>query len=241
MAFGDAYADSIHRLEEQAATMGQAASAMLRQALASLERRDPDLARQVLAGDDDIDAKDATMERDVLELISLLPPRQSDLRRLASLLRVARDLERVADYACDIAEVTLELSPPGGDALDLSPISALGGQVLSMLADALAALVASDTALARQVNRADDLVDAGYARIHQQLVAWMEHHPHQVREANQLVLVARYLERVADHAVNVAEMTVFTVEGRRRPFHHGGDPASPRVPTNPMGRKDGES
>ncbi len=234
MAFVDAYADAIRRLDEQATTMGQAASGMLSQALTALAQRNPELARQVLAADDDIDAKDATMERDVLELISLLPPRQGDLRRLASLLRVARDLERVADYACDIAEVVLELGP-AQEGVNLRDVSALGAQVLAMLADALTALDTRDTTLARAVNRADDGVDAGYARTHQDLVALMEQHPHQIREANQLVLVARYLERVADHAVNVAEMTVFTVEGRRRPFHHGGDPASPRAPANPMG------
>ena len=234
MALVDAYADAIRRLDEQAATMGRAASAMLSQALMALAQRNQDLARQVLATDDDIDAKDATMERDVLELISLLPPRQNDLRRLASLLRVARDLERVADYACDIAEVVLELGL-AADGVNIRELSALGDEVLSMLADALTALDTGDSVLARAVNRADDSVDAGYARIHQDLVALMEQHPHQIREANQLVLVARYLERVADHAVNVAEMTVFTVEGRRRPFHHGGDPASPRAPANPMG------
>ncbi len=234
VAFVDAYGEAIRRLDQQATTMGQAASDMLSQALTALAQRNQEMARRVLAADDDIDAKDATMERDVLELISLLPPRQSDLRRLASLLRVARDLERVADYACDIAEVVLELGP-ATEGVNLGAVSALGGQVLAMLADALTALDTRDVALARAVNRADDRVDAGYARIHQDLITLMEQHPHQIREANQLVLVARYLERIADHAVNVAEMTVFTVEGRRRPFHHGGDPASPRAPANPMG------
>jgi phosphate transport system protein len=225
MAFVDAYDQSIRRLEQHAAAMGQASSHMLRDALTALFHPNPALAEAVLTADDDIDARDAEMERAVLELIALLPPRQADLRRLAALLRVGRDLERVADYACDIAEVVVELawdpSDPAGASSLLGDLPRLSDDVLHMLADALRALASRDAALARAVNRADDIVDAGYARVHQWLVAAMEQDPSRIREANQLVLVARYLERVADHAVNVAEMTVFMVEGQRRPFHHG--------------------
>lgn len=219
MPFVDAYERSLTKLEGHALAMGQAAQGMLADALAALFQHNHPLAESVMRADDDIDDQDAAMERDVLELISLLPPRQADLRRLAALLRVARDLERVADYACDIAEVVPVLLAPHPDH-GFGELPRMGQSVVRMLADALSALGQHDARLARAVNDQDDLVDALYARIHHEFVGVMESDPAWIRPGNQLVLVARYLERVADHAVNVAEMTVYMVDGYRRPFHH---------------------
>jgi len=220
MAFIDAYERSLTQLEQHAVAMGRAAADMLADALAALFQHNQALAAAVMRADDGIDDQDAAMERDVLELISLLPPRQADLRRLAALLRVARDLERIADYACDIAEVVPELGAAHPDH-GFGELPRMGQSVARMLDEALDALVRHDATEARAVNDQDDYVDALYARIHQELVAAMEADPAWIRPGNQLVLVARYLERVADHAVNVAEMTVYMVDGYRRPFHHG--------------------
>jgi phosphate transport system protein len=227
MAFVNAYDRALDRLVRRTAQLGREVERMLRDAMAALVRQDATLARAILERDDWVDDEDAGIEADVLDLISLQQPRQPDLRMLTALLRVGRDLERIADYSCDIAEVALMLAPEPYFK-PLVDLPRLGALAADMVHDAVAALESRDIERAEALNRQDDRVDALYAELHQELVHRMEEHPEIIAQASQLTLVARYLERIADHAVNIAEMTVFQVRGGRgRPFHQAHqDPAA---------------
>jgi phosphate transport system protein len=219
MAFVNAYDRALDGVVRRTAALGREVERMLRDAMAALVRQDVDLARAIIERDDWVDDEDAGIESDVLDLISLQQPRQPDLRTLTALMRAGRDLERIADYSCDIAEVTVLLaSTPYYKPLEDLP--RLGELAAGMLHDAVMALETHDATRAEAVNRRDDAVDALYAALHQELVQQMQADPRVITQASQFTLVARYLERIADHAVNVAEMTVFQVRGGRgRPFH----------------------
>ncbi|OLZ09213.1 phosphate signaling complex protein PhoU [Sulfobacillus thermosulfidooxidans] len=197
---------------------------MLGQALNSLYQQDKEAAQRVLDHDDYVDDETNAIEEDSLQLISLQQPRQKDLRILAASLRIVRDLERIADYSCDIAEVTeiLAHSPYFKPLID---IPRLGTMTLNMLKLAAQAVNNHDIALAHDVYHQDDAVDALYIHLHDELMEAMRQHRDVVEQASYLSLVARYLERIADHAVNIAEMTVFVENGDRRPFRRSPFPS----------------
>ncbi len=190
---------------------------MLAQSLESLYHQNKPMARTVLDHDDYVDDETNAIEEDSLLLISLQQPRQKDLRILAAALRNVRDLERIADYACDIAEVT-EILAHNPYFKPLIDIPLLGAITLDMLKLAAQAVNTHDTELARDVYHQDDTVDNLYIRLHGELMEAMRQQATIVEQASYLSLVARYLERIADHAVNIAEMTVFVENGNRRPF-----------------------
>jgi phosphate transport system protein len=223
VAFVSAYDRALASLVRRTVDLGREVEHMLHQALIALEATDAVLAASVRERDDYVDAEDTAIEADVLELISWQQPRQRDLRRLAAILRVGRDLERIADYSCDIADSAGVLAGlprlvPFGD------LTRLGRLTRRMVHEALVTVESEDLSRAGAVNAEDEAVDRLYADVRDDLVRLMEREPRAVRPAAELLLVARYLERVGDHAVNIAETTVFTVEGRGRPFHQ---PATP--------------
>lgn len=223
MAFVSAYDRALASLVRRTVDLGREVEHMLHQALVALEDADAVLAASVRERDDYVDDEDTAIEADVLELISWQQPRQRDLRRLAAILRVGRDLERIADYSCDIADSAGALAAlprvvPFGD------LTRLGWLARRMVHEALGTVESEDLSRAGAVNAEDDAVDRLYADVREDLVRRMERDPRAVRPATELLLVARYLERVGDHAVNIAETTVFTVEGRGRPFHQSAPP-----------------
>lgn len=190
---------------------------MLNQSLASLFYQDAELAEAVIGHDDVVDEETLSIEEDTLQLMSLQQPRQKDLRTFAASLRIVRDLERIADYACDIAETTQVLAyQPYFKQLEDLP--RMGQLALDMLSLAHKAVQEKDPSLAHEVHLSDDAVDSLYLALHKELMDKMRAHPEYVEQASHFSLIARHLERVADHAVNIAEMTIYMLEGDHRPF-----------------------
>jgi phosphate transport system protein len=213
------YDRSLHQLKERATRLSFDVSQMLERALRSLYTQDAKLAQAVLRYDDVVDDATNQLEEDSLQLISIQQPRQKDLRVLAAALRNARDLERIADYSCDIAKVT-EILADSPYFMALQDLEQMGVITMDMVAQAIQAVCTKDAELARQVAARDDFVDNLYRTIHETLMDAMRHDSRTVDQASHLSLVARYLERIADHAVNIAEMAVFVETGERRPFRY---------------------
>ena len=219
MAFIDRYNQGIRAVEQRMVGLTEMASNMLGRSLEVLLQADPDGAQEVIDYDDVVDAETDLIEEAAIELISLQQPAQEDLRVLTAALRVVRDLERIGDYACDIAEIAQELeSAP--DLKPLGDVSRMGDLTRRMLRRAGEAVVSKDPQIAYEVSRRDDAVDQLYLNLHRELMDVMRHDPSKVEQAANLLLVARYLERVADHTVNLAEMTIYMAQGVRQPFRH---------------------
>lgn len=228
MAFLDRYNQGIQTIEQRLAGLTDAVTRMLQKSLDALARQDSGAAEEVLQYDDVIDDETAAIEEASVELISLQQPRQDDLRVLTASLRIVRDLERIADYACDIAEVTQALAAtPYFKELD--DLSRMGDLALTMLHRAHQGVLTKNTAVAYEVMRRDDAVDRLYVDLHHELLSIMRLKPEYVEQASNLLLVARYLERIADHGVNIAEMTVYMSTGVRRPFRRLPRPFDPGV------------
>ncbi|MDN5344546.1 MAG: phosphate transport system protein [Clostridia bacterium] len=214
----NAYDRALLELQQKLLHMGDYVADQVDKALQALKAQDRELARQVVAGDDIADNLDYDIEMAALDLISLQQPCGEDLRTLATVMRVGKELERIGDYAVNIAEVAERLAKLGPYFKPLVDIPRMSDLARAMLRRSLRALVDRDLVAAGEIVRADDAVDRLFEDLYDELVGFMKQGPEYVDQASYLALVARYLERIADHAVNVAEMVVYRETGERRAF-----------------------
>jgi phosphate transport system protein len=193
--------------------MGAKSEEVVERALRALSSRDGALARRAIELDVDVDRLEIEIDELALALLARRQPVASDLRFVASVLKMVTDLERVGDLGVNIAERALELAALA-PLEEQAEVLELGEAVKAMLHEALDAFVQADEARARAVLARDGVVDATFSRLFEQLVACMVARPETAPRATRLQSLARYLERIADHATNVAEMVVFMVRGK---------------------------
>lgn len=202
-------------LQEKLHRMGGLVEEAIACSIAALKRQDFDLARKVIDGDDIIDKLELEIEEKCLEIIATQQPMARDLRRVATLFKMINDLERMADYATDIAKITLRI---GNEPLikPLVDIPRMAMLTQKMAKQALDAYVSEDVDLALALARDDDEVDLLHGQIFRELLTIMMENPRTITQATSLLFVSRWLERIADHATNIAEEVVFLVTGEKK-------------------------
>jgi phosphate transport system protein len=213
------YEGELRRLREQVLLMGAEVEGMIADSVRSLLERDGGLARGVIDRDVRVDQLEVQNDALCLSLLARRQPVASDLRFITIVLRIARDLERIGDQAVNIAERVLELNeePPLKRYVD---IPRMAEEAQAMLRGALDALVNGDDVGAMDLITCDDQVDALYDRVNRVLLTYMMENPQNIFRATRLQSIAHNLERISDHATNVAEMVVFYVKGKD--IRHGG-------------------
>jgi phosphate transport system protein len=201
--------------------VGQAAAVeeVVCKAIKALQDRDPALAREIIDGDSTIDEQDNQIEEECLKILALHQPVAIDLRRTATILKINSDLERIADLAEDIAGRAVFLShQPQAPIPDR--LGRMTDLTMAMVRQSIDSFVNLDPRQARRVCRLDDEVDRYHAEIIQELIETMKQHPEFIEPALSLFSVTRHMERIADHATNIAEDVIYLVEGeivRHRP------------------------
>lgn len=203
----------LQELETKVLAMASIVEGMVAEAVESLWRGDLKRAEQVLRRDDEVDQIDVEIESSCLRLIALQQPMGSDLRTIGTIMKMITDIERIGDYAVDIAKAARKLrdEPPVEQLVD---IPRLANAARRMVLDSIEAYVKRDLQKVIHVCQQDDEVDEIYRRIRTQLQEIMRAHPEQVTAASWLLLVAHYLERIADHATNIVERVWFMETGR---------------------------
>ncbi len=207
------YEEELARLREMILLMGAEVEGMIASSVRSLVDRDTPLAEKMIALDSRIDRQEKDIDGLCLNLLALRQPVASDLRFITIVLKIVRDLERIGDLAVNICERVIELNeePPLKPYFDIPRMSEQAG---GMVKDALDSLVAGDAERAREVIARDKLVDELYMRVLRILLTYMMENPQNIYRATRLQSIAKYLERIGDHATNIAEMVVFNVEGQ---------------------------
>jgi phosphate transport system protein len=204
--------DDLDQLRALVNEMGGRAEVQIGAAVEALARRDTDGAAQTVADDKPIDALEAEIEKLAIRVIALRAPMADDLREVLAALKISSDLERIADYAKNIAKRVPVLASSG----PLQPVSIvpeMGRIVTGMVRDVLDAYIARDAALAAAVCERDKAVDDFYNSLFRTLLTYMMENPHHITASAHLLFVAKNLERIGDHATNIAEVVHFGVTG----------------------------
>jgi phosphate transport system protein len=193
--------------------MGGLVESSIKDSVKSLVERNDELAKAVIERDHEINALDVQIDEECIRLIALMQPMASDLRFLTTAMKITTDLERMGDNAVNIAERALELNrePILKPYIDIPHMSQIAQ---GMTRDALDAFVRKDKRLAMDVIMRDDEVDDLKYGILEELISYMIRDPNTVSRAMKISFVAQYLERIADHATNIAEMVIYLVAGK---------------------------
>ena len=200
-------------LKEMLLREGGLVEAAGRAAVRALTERDSALARRVIGEDDQLNALENEIDEECIRLIALRQPKAGDLRLITTSMKINTDLERMGDLAVDMAERALELNgePPIKPYIDIPRMAELAQ---GMVKDALDAFIRGDAVLAQAVIGRDDAVDALTVQIFNELMIFMVRDPEIIPRAARVTYVAKYLERLADHATNIAEMVIYLVKGQ---------------------------
>ena len=205
--------EELGELKTKLLRMAGLAEGQIDNALTSLITRDSALARQVIERDHQVNALDVEIDDDSIGLLALHQPAAHDLRLVTTVMKIATELERISDLAENVSERSIELN----DEPQLKPyidIPRMGNLARLMVKESIDAFVKEDATLARKVLTDDDFVDDLMEQLFRELLSFMIENPRTITRAIRLSFIAKYLERIADHATNVAELVVYLVEGK---------------------------
>jgi len=207
------YEQQLGRLRTSVLEMGGLVEEQIGQAVKALVERDQALAQATIDRDHTVNRLDVEIDDLSLKILALHQPAARDLRLITTALKITTDLERIGDMATHIAERAIELVAE----LPIKPyidIPRMADFARDMLHRSLDAFVREDTELALAVCSADDVIDQLHEQLFRELLSFMAEDPATVSRAMRLLFVSKYLERVGDHATNIAEMVIFMVKGR---------------------------
>jgi phosphate transport system protein len=203
----------IEEIKDLLLRMGAMVEDAISQSIRALLDRDTALAERVIKGDGEIDKMENIIDEKTLELIAKMQPTASDLRFVATMMKITPEVERIADLAQDVCERVIELNREP-QLKPLVQIPQLAQSAQQMVRQALDAFVRGDAALAREVIRHDDFVDDLTEESFRALLTYMMENPRNISSAIRLTFVGKYFERMADNATNICEMVVYLVEGK---------------------------
>ena len=204
------FAEQMALLLNSVRVMGVDLEEALDKVVDNLENKDVSLAQAIIGGDDDFDNSEVDIERQCLELVLTQTPVATDWREIASCLKLVGDMERIADHCSDISQYTLRLAekehvPMPENFMDMLKV------MRQMVYDSISAISENDVNLAQKVMATDDEVDAYFRQMRQDLTALMQQYPQLVPQYVDYLMIAKYVERIADHATNIAQWGLFVV------------------------------
>ncbi|TAK08432.1 MAG: phosphate signaling complex protein PhoU [Candidatus Manganitrophaceae bacterium] len=207
------FEEELTRLKERILKMGALVETQIAASIKALVERDTALAKQTIQNDHLVNAMDVEIDEDCIRLLALYQPAARDLRFITTAMKITTDLERMSDLAEDICERSIELAeePLLKPYIDL-PRMAEAAQ--KMVREALDAFVNKDATLARRVCAEDEFIDDLTQQIFRELLSYMTENPATITRAIRISFVSKYIERIGDHATNIAEMVVYLVEGK---------------------------
>ena len=205
--------EELRELKEKILFEGSLVEKAVRNAIKALQSRDSELARRVIEDDDLINTKEVEIEEFCIKLLALRQPAAKDLRFITTAVKINYDLERMGDMAVNVCERVLDLNlePQLKPYIDLPEMAEIAQM---MVKESLEAFVREDVQLAWKVTNEDEKVDQLTEQIFRELLTYMSEDMKAISRSTRLLFIAKYLERLADHAVSIAELVIFLVEGK---------------------------
>lgn len=203
--------EQLFQLNQEMMHMGTMIEEAIQKAIEALVKQDIELAKAILNGDEEIDREQKRIENICFNLLMQQQPVAKDLRVISAAMKMVTDMERIGDHAADIAEVTIMMaSHPYIEKLDL--INQMASETTMMLIKSIEAYVEKDMEKAQTVISHDDVVDDLFNKVKQKLIQMIHKNPDDGEQATDLLLVAKYFERIGDHATNIAEWVIFSLD-----------------------------
>ena len=200
------------QLNEEMIEMGSMIEEAIEKAVSALVNQDVQKAKEAIADDDLIDRQEREIESLCLKLLLQQQPVAKDLRQISSALKMITDMERIGDHAADLSEITIMLA--GQQYIKkLEHIQEMAKETMQMLVQAVDAFVAKDEEKAKNVIASDDVVDDLFDKVKSELITYITDHPETGEQAADLLMVAKYFERIGDHTTNIAEWVIFSITG----------------------------
>lgn len=213
------YLDKLADLQRELLRMGCSMEEAVKKAITALVNHDAELAQEVIEGDEALDELLMSIESQCIKLIATEQPVAKDLRLIFAALKISTDLERMADYAVDMAKIAIRLA----DEVYIKPlidIPRMADLAIDMVQDSLEAYVKQDATAAEDISHRDDIIDGLYKQIFRELLTYMIEDPKNINQATYFIFVARSLERIGDHATNVCEWIIYLVTGERKDLNN---------------------
>ena len=205
----------LKKLQAQIIEMGSFVETAIEHAIKAFKNHDVDACKIIITNDNIVDDMERKIEAKCLSLIAREQPVAGDLRKITTALKIVTDMERIGDHASDIAQLTMRL-PTKNAFADSSHISQMAAAAIKMVRDSVTSYVNSDLELAKATEEKDDEVDEYFNLIKQELVQVFNTQPQNMDNAIDYLLIAKYLERIADHAVNICEWVHFSQTGEHK-------------------------
>ncbi len=203
----------IEEIKQLLLRMGGLVEQQMMDSVRALLDRNSDLAQLVIGRDSEIDQMELLIDQKTIELMAIMQPAASDLRFVATIMKITPELERIADLAQDVCERAIELNREP-QLKPLSQLPLLADNAQKMVRESLDSFVRGDVELARSVIRHDDVVDQLTEDSFRSLLTYMLENPRNISSAIRLTFIGKYFERMADGATNICEMVVYLVEGK---------------------------
>lgn len=207
------YNNDLQALYDAVKQMGLTIETSIDQTWKALQKLDMKTAQAIIDGDETIDQMERNIEKACLELVLTQTPVAGDWRRIASIMRMISDLERIADHCSDISEYIIQLAAKPAVELP-APMEKMFCLMKTMVKDTVNAFVELSEEKARAVIGQDDLQDDYFLQVCEELCTRMQQHPEEVRQRVDQLMIAKYLERMSDHSTNLAEWVVYIVSGQ---------------------------
>ncbi len=208
----------LDQLNHDLGAMGELVTVAIEKSLHSLKTCDTKLAKKVVKGDHKVNEMEKQIERHCINLLLRQQPVASDLRLISSALKMITDLERIGDQAADIAEITLTYCKEAPDLTSFETLDKMGKDTIVMVQKSLQAFREGDLALADEVISLDDAVDQAFDIVRNKIVVMIRDNTYDPSKMMDILMIAKYLERIGDHAVNVAEWVVYSITGHHANF-----------------------
>ena len=200
-------------LNNELIAMGGLIEESIQNAVGALTKQDKVKAKQAIRYDSEVDQKEKEIEQLCLKLLLQQQPVAKDLRLISAALKMITDMERIGDQAADISEIAILLAdaPILGK---IEKINCMAKETSKMVTDSIDAFVKTDLALAKKVIDQDDVVDRLFVEVKEELIEQLHKNPNTSETATDLLMVAKYFERIGDHATNIAEWVIFSITGK---------------------------
>ena len=205
------YDRQLKKLNDEMVEMGSMIEGVIEKAIKALVNQDVDLAQEVIRRDDQIDQQEKDIESLCFKLLLMEQPVATDLRQVSSALKMVTDMERIGDQASDIAEIIGFLN--GRIGTDAQYICQMAVAAMRMVTESVEAYVKRDVAMAEATIQHDDVVDDLFLKVKESLIQMISENPKDGEYALDLLIIAKYFERIGDHATNIAEWVIFSITG----------------------------